>query len=143
MEYTTSSILSMISHIHACSADYTNRRLAEKTDLVSSHGFILYLLSDGRKISKGELTRLINRDKSTTTVLIKKLLNAGLVKEETCPEDGRSKILSITKEGKKYNALTSAISKDLLSVCWKDFSCEEKESLLLLLGKMLKNLEEA
>ena len=73
MEYSTNSILSLISHLHTVSADFTNRRLADTAGLVSSHGYILYLLSQHQKLSMKELADGINRDKSTTTVLIRKL----------------------------------------------------------------------
>ena len=141
MEYNTSSILALISHIHTCSADYTNKRLSKKEGLVSSHGFILYLLSDGRKIAKGELAALINRDKSTTTVLVKKLVDSGLVKEEPSKEDKRSKVISITAKGKRCNNLTASISRDLLDICWKGFTEREQKQLLSLLTKMNGNLE--
>ena len=87
MEYSTNSILSLISHLHTVSADFTNRRLADTAGLVSSHGYILYLLSQHQKLSMKELADGINRDKSTTTVLIRKLRESGLVREEAA-EDG-------------------------------------------------------
>ena len=44
MEFSESTVVSLISHLHAVTADFTNAKLADK-NLVSSHGFILYLLS--------------------------------------------------------------------------------------------------
>ncbi|HAK69102.1 MAG: MarR family transcriptional regulator [Treponema sp.] len=143
MEYTQSSIVSLISHLHTVTADFTNSRLPQKSRFVSSHGFILYILSQEPKMSKSKIAESINRDKSTTTVLLRKLIDEGLVKEEKDPEDSRSKLISLTAKGKKFNELTSSISEDLLSVCYKGFSASEKKSLLNLLTKMNSNVERA
>ena len=142
MNYTVDSVVSLISHIHSASADFLNRRLSKTDSFVSSHGFILFLLSENQKMTMGQIAEKINRDKSTTTVLIKKLLEKGLVKTENCPEDSRKKLISLTEDGKKYNALTGGISRQLLEACYKDFSGEEKETLLQLLVKMSRNIEE-
>ena len=142
MNYTVDSVVSLISHIHSASADFLNRRLYKTDSFVSSHGFILFLLSENQKMTMGQIAEKINRDKSTTTVLIKKLLEKGLVKTENCSEDSRKKIISLTEDGKKYNALTGGISRQLLEACYKDFSGEEKETLLKLLVKMSRNIEE-
>ncbi|MBS7242129.1 MarR family winged helix-turn-helix transcriptional regulator [Treponema sp.] len=142
MNYTVDSVVSLISHIHSASADFLNRRLSKTDSFVSSHGFILFLLSENQKMTMGQIAEKINRDKSTTTVLIKKLLEKGLVKTENCSEDSRKKIISLTEDGKKYNALTGGISRQLLEACYKDFTGEEKETLLKLLVKMSRNIEE-
>lgn len=141
MNYTVDSVVSLISHIHSASADFLNRRLSKTDSFVSSHGFILFLLSENQKMTMGQIAEKINRDKSTTTVLIKKLLEKGLVKTENCSEDSRKKIISLTEDGKKYNALTGGISRQLLEACYKDFTGEEKETLLKLLVKMSRNIE--
>ena len=142
MNYTVDSVVSLISHIHSASADFLNRRLSKTDSFVSSHGCILFLLSENQKMTMGQIAEKINRDKSTTTVLIKKLLEKGLVKTENCPEDSRKKLISLTEDGKKYNALTGGISRQLLEACYKNFSGEEKETLLKLLVKMSRNIEE-
>ena len=140
MNYTQSTVVSLISHLHAITADFTNAKLAKK-NLVSSHGFILYLLSVNKKMTKTEIAEATNRDKSTTTVLTRKLIEEGLVKEEASPTDGRTRLISLTTKGKSLNKLTSFISEDLLKVCYKGFSTTEKKQLLELLLKMNSNVE--
>ncbi len=141
MEYNVSSLMALISHIHTLSADFTNRMLAEKGDFVSSHGYILYILSQKEKMSMGEIAANINRNKSTTTSLIRKLKEDGLIQDENAKEDGRSKLVSLTEKGKRYNELTARISDNLLATCYKDFSETEKQELLRLLVKLSENLE--
>ena len=141
MEYKVSSVLSLISHIHSSTQEFTNSRLSGEAKMVSSHGFILYQLSLEEKLTMGEIAERINRDKSTTTVLIKKLREQELV--DVCPDtrDSRIKYISLTEKGRLLNSKTASISKELLSVCYSDFTELEKETLLSLLVKMQKNID--
>ena len=109
-------------------------------ELVTSHGFILYLLSQNEKVTLGELTKAINRDKSTTTALVRKLEKLSLVKTEKCPKDSRKKYISLTENGKQYNETTKNLSKELIETAYKGFSDQEKESVMALLEKMSANL---
>ena len=141
LEYTQDSVVSLISHIHTITADFTNRKLSEKGKFVSSHGFILYLLSIEKQLSKKEIAQKINRDKSTATVLIRRLIDEGLVEETSSPDDNRIKLISLTEKGRRLNRMTSGISRDLLEVCYRDFTEDEKSTLLRLLLKMNSNVE--
>ena len=143
MEYTQDSVVSLISHLHTVTADFTNRRLSSTGKFVSSHGFILYLLSTEGQLSKKEIAKKINRDKSTTTVLIRRLLDDGLVEEKTDEKDNRIKLISLTKKGKELKQMTKEISTSLLDVCYEGFSDFEKEQLLSLLLKMNDNVEKS
>lgn len=143
MTYTISSTLSLISHIHSESQEFLEKRLAEKglESLASSHGFILFILSKKKSMLMGELSSAINRDKSTTTVLVKKLEKLGFVKTQKSEEDSRKKIITLTEKGKKYNETTAELSKELLTKAFSGFSDEEKNSLFSLLCKLSENLE--
>lgn len=141
MEYSTDFVLALISRIHTKSAEFTNSRLPQKNGLVSSHGFILFQLAEKEKLTMKDIASIINRDKSTTTVLIKKLLDKGLVKQESSIDDKRIKYITLTAKGKKLNSLTSSISRELLDVCYQGFSQQEKETLLSLLCRLNGNIE--
>ncbi len=116
--------------------------MLSKHKLVSSHGFILYLLSVHEELTMGNLSKLINRNKSTTTVLIRKLIEENLIKVGQAKNDTRKKIISLTEKGREYNSLTAAVSQNLLKSCYMDFSDEEKDTLLMLLKKMSRNLDQ-
>ena len=141
LEYNQDSVVSLISHLHTVTADFTNRRLPENGKFVSSHGFILYLLSIEKQLSKKEIAERINRDKSTTTVLIRRLVEEGLVEEQSDKRDNRIKLISLTEKGRRMNSMTGEISKSLLDVCYRGFTEEEKSTLLSLLLKMNSNVE--
>ncbi|MBR0477092.1 MAG: MarR family transcriptional regulator, partial [Treponema sp.] len=115
--------------------------LPQENGLVSSHGFILFQLAEKEKLTMKDIASIINRDKSTTTVLIKKLLDKGLVKQESSIDDKRIKYITLTAKGKKLNSLTSSISRELLNVCYQGFSQQEKETLLSLLCRLNGNIE--
>ncbi len=140
--YTKGTILSLISHIHAETQEYTNRLLQTDINLVSSHGYILYLLSSNGEMTMGEITKRINRNKSTTTALVKKLIEENLVEEKLNKNDFRQKIIALTEKGKLYKEKTNEISEKLLAVCYENYSEQEKEQLLNLLLKMNKNIEQ-
>lgn len=119
--------ISQVSHIHSLTADFLKKRLAQNgfEDFSSSHGNILFQLSVNKEITMKELAAKINRDKSTTTVLVRKLEQEGLVTTTPSPTDRRNKFLKLTHKGTAYNTLIKTLSQELLSTFYKDFSPEE------------------
>lgn len=75
MKSDYNTISSLISQIHNYSSNFLKTRLTQEglPELVSSHGFILYKLSLTEALTMTDLAKNIKKDKSTTTVLIKKL----------------------------------------------------------------------
>lgn len=92
-------------------------------------------------MSLGELSKSINRDKSTTTVLVRKLEVSGLVELKKDEKDGRKKIITLTRKGTKYTKAMEEISRQLLLTSWKDFTPEEQTQLLGYLTKLSENLK--
>ena len=110
-------------------------------ELASSHGFILFCLSQTEQMTLGELAQKINRDKSTTTVLVRKLEASGLVTTQKDQADSRKKFISLTEKGREYNTVTARLSEELLQTSYQNFSGGEKTELLRLLGKLYENLK--
>lgn len=138
------SAVSKISLIHTLTADFLSKRLKEKgfDEFASSHGNILFQLSKSGKIKMGELSEKINRDKSTTTVLVRKLKDLELIEEETDSEDKRNKLISLTEKGKEYTQITSGLSKELIERFYNGFTQEEKEQFCSFLERIENNFEE-
>ena len=115
------------------------KRLAENgfDDFASSHGNILFQLSVNKSITMKELAAKINRDKSTTTVLVRKLEQDGLVTTTPSPDDRRNKILTLTEKGSEYNNIMKKLSKELQKKFYNGFSDEEIEEF----GDFLKRIE--
>lgn len=135
------SSISLLSNIHSITAEFLTEKLSQQgfNEFASSHGNILFQLSSHDHLSMSELSKIINRDKSTTTVLVRKLENEGYVKVTPDPKDKRGRFVSLTEEGKKYNSITAEISKELLTTFYKDFTEEEKEKFVEFLNKIKNN----
>ena len=135
--------ISQVSHIHSLTADFLKKRLAQSgfDDFASSHGNILFQLGVNKSITMKELAAKINRDKSTTTVLVRKLEQEGLVSAIPSPNDRRNKILTLTPKGAEYNTLMQKLSKELLAKFYKGFSEEEIEKFSGFLGRIESNFQ--
>ena len=137
------SSISLLSHIHTITADFITEKLKERgyPDFASSHGNILFQLSVNEKMTMGELSEKINRDKSTTTVLVRKLEAEGFITGEADPADKRSRIIYLTAKGKQFNNTAMELSKELLGTFYKGFSEEEKEAFFQTLLRIKGNFE--
>ncbi len=138
------SSISLLSNVHAITADFLTKKLSEQgfKQFASSHGNILFQLSLYNSLSMGELAIKINRDNSTTTVLVRKLEQAGYVKIEKSENDKRGRVVSLTQEGRKYNKVTTEISKNLLDTFYQGFSEEEKSNFMNMLERVKENFNE-
>lgn len=139
--FDTSNVLTLISKIHSEAADYLQVKLKDLglAKLASSHGNILYRLSLEDKITMSDLAKLVNRDKSTITVLVRKLEQNGFVEKITSTEDARVSYIRLSQKGKDFTKGTNEISRSLMETCYRNFSESEKESLLSLLLKVSGN----
>ena len=137
------SSISLLSNIHSITADFLTERLKKcgYPDFASSHGNILFQLSVNEKMTMGELSEKINRDKSTTTVLVRKLEKEGLITGEADTADKRSRIIYLTEKGKQFNKTARELSKELLETFYKDFTEEEKQKFYESLLKIRNNFE--
>ena len=111
--------------------------------LATSHGNILFVLSRFKSLSLGELAEKINRDKSTATVLVRKLEKEGFIFMEKDSSDSRKKIIRLSENGMKFNSATENLSRQLISSAFSSFSDNEKEELLSLLYRIYENLYDA
>lgn len=145
MSNNYSSITSLISKIHSDTSTFLKKILCENglSDLVSSHGFILYQLSENEQLTMSELSKKIHKDKSTTTALIKKLENHNYITKTQNPEDNRITYIKLSEEGKQYINKTNNISDLLTKTCCDNFTEDEKETLFLLLKRVSSNFNEA
>lgn len=136
--------ISTVSHIHSLAADFLTGKLSKQglENFASSHGNILYQLSLTDKMRLHELSEKINRDKSTTTVLVRKLEQQGLVQTQSEPDDKRVKLISLTQKGRDYNDLTARISVELADTFFEGFTEDEKNTLAALLSRVEKNFME-
>ncbi len=144
MVMNINSSISLLSNIHTITADFLIERLKERgfPDFASSHGNILFQLSVNDKMTMGDLAEKINRDKSTTTVLVRKLESEGFITGEPDSADKRSRIIFLTEKGKQFNSIAQELSKELLDTFYKGFTEDEKNIFLGFLLKIKNNFQD-
>lgn len=137
------SSISKISQLHTLTADFLTDQFKKKgfSEFASSHGNILFQLSVHEKMKMGELAAKINRDKSTTTVLVRKLISLNLIREENDEKDKRNKYITLTQQGKEYNSMTAELSSQLIDTFYKGFSEDEKNEFCSYLNRILENFK--
>lgn len=132
-----------ISNIRYCCNSLINQELVNHgfPELQSSYGAIIYTLFNYHSITMKELAEKVQRDPSTLTVLVRKLVEKGYIKKIDNEKDSRSKLIILTEKSYKAKEFFDKISKKLNSVIWEDFSEEEIKHLCNGLEKVLKNLK--
>lgn len=112
-------------------------------DLAPSYGNILTVLYDNDgKLSMSEIGNLIGKDKSTITALIKKLEKSNYVRKTKDENDRRITYIELTDKSIEIQSKFDSISKEVNTRAYKNFSEEEKETLLKLLKKLNNNFNE-
>jgi len=106
----------------------------------ASHGTILSALySEKRALSMNEISKLIYRNKSTTTQLVNKLVTGGYVEKTRCKNDKRVSYVVLTDKGREIQPAFESISKKLIEKAYENFSEDEAKELLRLLKKLSGN----
>lgn len=137
------SSISFLSHIHTMTASFLTEKLKQQgfNDFASSHGNILFQLNKHGKMTMSELAKSINRDKSTATVLVRKLEKEGFVLIVSDENDKRNKNIQLSQKGLEYTKVTNEISNELLSTFYNGFSEQEKKIFLDFLERIEKNFD--
>lgn len=137
------SSISFLSHIHTVTASFLTEKLKQQgfNDFASSHGNILFQLNKHGKMTMSELAKSINRDKSTATVLVRKLEKEGFVLIVSDENDKRNKNIQLSQKGLEYTKVTNEISNELLSTFYNGFSEQEKKIFLDFLERIEKNFD--
>lgn len=111
-------------------------------DLSPSYGNILTVLYDnGGKLTMSEIGKLIGKDKSTVTALVKKLSKLGYVEKERSLDDKRITYIRLTDKSEQIKDKFDSISENVYSTAYRNFSMEEKSELLRLLKKLNNNFD--
>jgi MarR family transcriptional regulator, organic hydroperoxide resistance regulator len=138
----TDHIIALISKIRTRANKIIIRELHDRNmeGLSPSHGDILFFLFGKGSASMTELAGKIDRDKSTVTALVKKLIAHGYVTTAPDTQDSRVTVVSLTEKGWETKPDFDAISKVLLDRTWGSCSAREKEVMVLGLENILRNM---
>lgn len=109
-------------------------------DLVPSYGNIFTALYEhGGRLKMSELSNLVNKDKSTVTVLVNKLIERKYIQKQFSKEDRRVVYIVLTEKGQAFESVYKKISAEINAVAFEGFEEAEKEIFLRLLKKMNNN----
>jgi DNA-binding MarR family transcriptional regulator len=109
------------------------------TGLAPSHGDILWALFKHGALSMKGIAELIDRDKSTVTVLVNKLIFLGYVRKQLDLADSRVNLISLSDKGRALKDDLVEISQKLIAKVYRTLSEDERDSLIGLLTKINDN----
>lgn len=134
-------IISLISKVRDSANSFIEAEMSKWgiEGLATSHGDILFALLKNEKLTMKELAEKIDKDKSTVTALVDKLIKQGYALKTRDTEDNRVVFVTLTEKGKELEPMFDAISQKLFSTVYKDISESEKEELLITLTKIKNN----
>lgn len=105
------------------------------------YGNIINALAKHGKLTMKDLASNIGRDKSTITVLIRKLESRGVVRKIDNPDDLRSKYIELTEKGIIRSQKFNEISKEINDQIWKNISNQHGDILIDILMKLIDNTD--
>jgi MarR family transcriptional regulator, organic hydroperoxide resistance regulator len=110
------------------------------TKLAPSHGEILGALLLRGELKMAQLTKYIDKDKSTITALVNKLIRMGYVKKRKDNTDNRISWIALTEKGASLKPGIMDISRKLRKKAYENIRDQDKELLYRLLSKINMNL---
>jgi DNA-binding MarR family transcriptional regulator len=132
-------------YLRARIREKANRLITEELDrhnlkgIAPSHGDIMLGLFKNTELSMKELAEYIDRDKSTVTYLVNKLIQLGYVEKKPGIRDRRKSLISLTRKGRELRDDIIGISEKLLTRVFRSLSNEERYVLNELLARINEN----
>ena len=142
MDQNVKFIISLIGKINYKVQKYLVRELKAKNikGISPSHGDILGAIFVSKELQMKELAEIINKDKSTVTALVNKLIRLGHVEQIPDPDDSRARRVRLAKKGEALKPAVLDIGKKMRAKAYKGMSKDEQETLLKLLAKLYDNM---
>jgi len=141
MNFETDIIISLIARIREKSSRFISSELKRHGlgDLKPIHGDILLTLFYHDDPTMKELAVLVDRQKSTVTTLVEKLIRLGYAKKKQDPDDSRIFRISLTEKGRALKDSLIEISVNLLEKVYKDMPVDERKQVVSSLKKINDN----
>lgn len=141
-ENPAAGVIGLISTIRDKANNYILLKLKERgiKDIVPAHGAIFVALFKNHELPMGQIAQMIDRDKSTVTTLVNRLMSLGYLEKRKDDCDSRISLISLTEKGKSLKTDFMNISEDLLSSVYDGFSELEKDIIMKLLTRIKDHL---
>lgn len=98
-------------------------------------------IEKNERLKPNDLVKLLNLEKSSISRLVAVLEKLNLIKIESDPNDGRSKILTLTQSGKKSAQIINRISDQSVTDVLKKLESRELQDVLRGFEKLIQVLE--
>jgi DNA-binding MarR family transcriptional regulator len=119
------------------------RRMRQRQpgDAVDFSAFpLLKLLSHQGPMRVSSLAQVLGLDASTVSRHAKQLEDRGLLERTGDPDDGRASRVAVSATGQECLAAGFATRRQVITAALDDFTGEERESLRLLLARLVESL---
>ncbi len=110
-------------------------------ELNPAQGRILYALWGTEGLGQTELARRTKLDKSTLTLMLRRLERVGLVSREADPADRRAAIVRPTERNRSLYGAYEAASREMTEAYYAGFGEAEIDAFEDCLGRIIANLE--
>ncbi len=123
----TDNTISLIGRVRGQANKLIYRELHDRghKGLAPSHGNVLAVLLSKGEMTKTEISNAIGRDRSTVTVLLKKLEKNGYITTRVNDEDSRSAIVYLTEKGEAFREGFTEISEKIYDVQFRGMTEEQ------------------
>ena len=133
----------LVGRINALSNRWLTDELAAAgmAGVVPSHGDVLACLFRNGPTAMHDLAAFSHRPRPTTTVLVDKLEQMGLVQRERSNDDARRTMVALTEAGEALRGKFESISRRLVRLVYSPLEKGEAEIFEGILGKILAHLK--
>jgi DNA-binding MarR family transcriptional regulator/GNAT superfamily N-acetyltransferase len=111
------------------------------TNLHASAVHAVIEIGQGHQVTAADLANILNLEKSSISRMVRKLIDAGEVAEAVSDQDARSKLLSLTEQGRKTLAKINAFAKQQVSRAVGPLSPTARKSISAGLATYARALE--
>lgn len=138
----TDHIIALVSRIREQANNLLVNELEKSghSGLAPSHGAILHVLAERGPMHMSALAEAIGKQKNTVTTLVSKLEKNGYVVKTPSHDDSRVTLVSLSDKALAARPDFTAISQTLLNAVWADMPQAERQALVLMLEKVLRNI---
>ncbi len=134
----------LISKIHHLGARIFSKKLKEHhIEIGPGQGRIIFALWQEDEIPIRKLAKRTALGKSTLTVLLDRLVEAGFVERHHHPTDRRVTLIKLTEDAKNMQLKYEMVSKEMSDLFYKEFAQKEIDHLDGYLKRLLSNLLDA
>jgi DNA-binding MarR family transcriptional regulator len=117
------------------------RKYMSSIDAQPERFWILALLEKGPK-SQREICDAVWTKPSTVSIVVTRMVKAGLVKKTVSPDSSRTNCITITPQGLKMLEQMRKVFIEVAEISFKNIPQEEISTMLSVIEKVTKNLQD-